>query len=361
MTQFPIQRTTQHKPVPEDVSTSFGGSFSDHMFVMEYDAPQGWHDPRIVPFGSLSLHPSCSAIQYSQSIFDGFKGYHCGPGDIRLFRPQAHFARFNRSAERLCMPPLDPALALQAVQSLVDVDRAWVPQAPGTAIYVRPTMIGTEGFMSVRPANAYLFVMFLSPVGAYYAEGAKPVRIKVATEHVRAAAWGGVGFAKTGGNYAASLMAAKQAHEEGFTQVLWLDSTHRRFIEEVGTMNIMAKIDGEIVTPPLGDSILAGITRDTVLTLMRDWGLNVSERPLAIDEVVAASEAGTLEEMWGTGTAAVVSPVGELSYKGRPIVINHREVGETTKRLLQAVTDLQYGMAQDKYGWSVKVPETQPA
>jgi branched-chain amino acid aminotransferase len=325
------------------------------MFAMNYDAPQGWHDPRIVPFAPVAMHPSSSAIQYGQSIFDGFKGYDCGNAGIRLFRPQAHFARFNRSAERLCMPAIDPGLALQAVRSLIEVDRAWVPSQPGTAIYVRPTMIGTEGFMSVRPANSYLFLMFLSPVGAYYAEGAKPVRIMVATEHVRAASWGGVGFAKTGGNYAASLMAAKQAHEQGFTQVLWLDSTHRRYIEEVGTMNIMAKISGEVITPPLGDSILAGVTRDTTLTLMRDWGMRVSERPLAIDEVVAASEAGTLEEMWGTGTAAVVSPVGELSYKGQSIVINNGETGEVTKRLLQAITELQYAQAPDTHGWSVPV------
>ena len=301
-----LQRAAEARPVPDTVP-QFGSSFTDHMFVMEYHEGQGWHDPRIVPYGSFDLSPATSMLHYGQAIFDGLKGFHGDDGQLRLFRPAAHAARMNRSAAQLCIPPLDPELVVQSFLRLVDVDRRWVPKARGTAIYLRPTVIASEAFISVRPAKSYLYYLILSPVGAYYAEGHDAVSL-LATEEFTRAAPGGLGSAKTPANYAASLRAAEHAKQAGFTQVLWLDGVERRWLEEVGTMNLMVKIGGRIRTPPLGGTILAGITRDSVLTLLRDWGMEVAEAPISIEELVAGANDGTLEEVWGTGTAAVVSP-----------------------------------------------------
>lgn len=356
MREIPVRLTDRPKTLPADVSKSFGDAFSDHMFRMDFDRKRGWHDARIEPFGPLSLHPSAAVIQYAQTIFDGSKGYRRADGGIQLFRPRAHVERLNRSAARMCMPAVDPEMALEAMLRLTRIDSRWVPHAAGTAIYVRQTMIGTEGLMVVRPADTYTYTIFLSPVGSYYAQGAGPVRILATEARVRAAAQGGIGAAKAGANYAASLQAGVEAHEAGFSQVLWLDSVERRYLEEVGTMNIFVKIDGKVITPPLGDSILAGVTRDSALTLMRDWGLEPEERPVDIHDVMAAGRDGRLEEMWGVGTAAVVSPVGELSYRGESITIDGGRTGPVVRRLFEGITALQYGTAPDLYGWTVELP-----
>ena len=349
-----LQRTATPRPVPTDLP-GFGTSFSDHMFVMDYHEGQGWHDPRIVPYGSFDLSPATSMLHYAQAVFDGLKGFRGDDGQIRLFRPDAHAARLNRSAAQLCIPALDPEMVAQSFLRLVDVDRAWVPSARGTAIYVRPTVIATEAFISVRPAKSYRYFTILSPVGAYYAEGNEPVSL-LATEEFTRAAPGGLGAAKTPANYAASLMAAEHANQAGFTQVLWLDGVERRWLEEVGTMNLMVKIGGQVRTPPLGGTILAGITRDSALTLMRDWGLDVAEAPISIEELVGAVRDGTLEEMWGTGTAAVVSPVGMFGYRGERFQVADGRAGKLTQRLYEAITAIQYGAAPDPHGWTVPVP-----
>jgi branched-chain amino acid aminotransferase len=324
------------------------------MFVANFEEEKGWYDPRVEPYAPLSLDPATSVLHYAQSVFDGLKAFRGKDGKVRLFRPQKHVDRLNTSARRLCIPPLDPDLALASLTTLVGVDRDWVPGTVGTSLYVRPTIIASEPFLGVRPSKSYIYFVILSPVGAYYPEGMNPVKILVVDKYVRAVE-GGVGGAKTAGNYAASLYASEEAKHAGFTQVLWLDGVHRKYIDEVGTMNIMVKIGDEIVTPPLTGTILPGVTRDSALTLMRDWGLRVSERQISIDEVVQAHRRGALDEVWGTGTAAVISPVGELAYKGERMVINRGKIGAVTQRLYDAIVDVQYGRAPDPRGWTVEV------
>jgi branched-chain amino acid aminotransferase len=293
---------------------SFGTVFSDHIFLLDYDDAKGWHSPRIEPYAAFSMDPASSVLHYAQAVFDGLKAFRGKDGRIRLFRPRKHAERLNRSCERLCIPELDVEMVLESFRSLIAVDHAWVPSKPGTALYLRPTVIASEAFLGVRPARTYRYFLILSPVGPYYAEGMNPVKILASDQYVRAVR-GGTGEAKTAANYAASLYGAEVAKKAGYTQVLWLDGVEHKYLDEVGTMNIMVKIGDEIITPPLNGTILAGVTRDSVLGLMRDWGLKVSERPISIDEVLAASKDGSLQEMWGTGTAAVVSPVGELGFK----------------------------------------------
>lgn len=353
--QFRIQRTTSPKPARAANETpAFGTVFTDHMCLIDFHEGKGWHDARIVPYGSMPADPAATVLHYGQAIFDGLKGFRGHDGVIRLFRPRAHAERLNRSAERLCIPALDVDTVVETFVRLVDLDRDWVPSAPGTAIYLRPTVIANENYLGVRPAHAYTYFLILSPVGAYYAEGTAPVAILVEDELVRAAP-GGLGAAKTPANYAASLLAAERAKKKGYTQVLWLDAVHRKYLEEVGTMNIMVKIAGEVITPPLSDSILAGVTRDSVLTLLKDWGVKASERPVSIDDVAEAAAKGTLEEMWGTGTAAVVSPVGRLGYKGKDITIHGGKTGPLTQKLYDAITAIQYGKAPDPHGWTMPV------
>jgi branched-chain amino acid aminotransferase len=349
-----ITRTATPKQKPKDSDLGFGTVFTDHMFVADFQEEKGWYDPRIEPYGPFSLDPATAVLHYAQAVFDGLKAFRGTDGVVRLFRPQRHLERLNQSAERLCIPPLDPELALRSLVMLVGMEKDWVPSRVGTALYVRPTIIASEPFLGVRPAKSYIYFVILSPVGAYYAEGMNPVKILVVDKYVRAVE-GGVGAAKTGVNYAASLYAAEEAKHAGFTQVLWLDGLHRKYIDEVGTMNIMVKIGDEVITPPLGGTILAGVTRDSTLTLMREWGLPVSERPIAIDEVIEAAERGTLREVWGTGTAAVISPVGELAYKNRRIVINGGRIGELTQRLYDTIVSIQYAEAPDTHGWTVAV------
>ena len=349
-----ISRATTKKPKPKDSELTFGTVFTDHMFVLDFQEEKGWYDPRVEPYGPFPLDPAAAVLHYAQAVFDGLKAFRGRDGQVRLFRPQKHVERLIQSSQRLCIPPLDPDLALKSLVTLVGIEKDWVPSTVGTSLYVRPTIIASEPFLGVRPAKSYIYYVILSPVGAYYPEGINPVKILVVDKYVRAVE-GGVGAAKTGVNYAASLYAAEEAKHAGFTQVLWLDGRERKYIDEVGTMNIMIKIGDEIVTPPLSGTILAGVTRDSALTLMRDWGLRVSERPVTIDEVAAAARKGTLEEVWGTGTAAVISPVGELAYKGERLVINGGRIGTLTQKLYDAIVGIQYGTAPDTRGWTIPV------
>lgn len=350
MTDIATTLTTAPKQPPADETLSFGKVFTDHMFLMNYEAGKGWHDPRIVPYGPFILDPATCVLHYGQGIFDGLKAFRGQDGQIRLFRAADHARRMNRSAGYLCIPELDPAMVEQSIRALVEVDQRWVPSRPGTSLYIRPTIISTETFLGVHPSSSYLYYVIVGPVGAYYKEGMNPVSIFASDTHVRAVK-GGLGAAKTAGNYAASLYGAEEAQKAGYTQVLWLDGVEHKYLDEVGTMNIMLKIGDEVITPPLNGTILAGITRDSVLTLLRDWGLRVSERPIAIDEVCAAARAGTLE-MWGTGTAAVISPVGKLGYKGERYVINGGQTGALTRQLYDTIVGIQYGAAPDPHGWA---------
>ncbi|MBI2198175.1 MAG: branched-chain amino acid aminotransferase [Candidatus Rokubacteria bacterium] len=349
-----ITKAPTLKKKPKDSDLGFGIIFTDHMFVANFQEEKGWYDPRVEPYAPIPLDPAAAVLHYAQAVFDGLKAFRGVDGKLRLFRPQKHVERLNNSARRMCIPPLDPELALQSIVTVVRTDGEWVPRMLGTSLYIRPTIIASEAFLGVRPARSYIYFVILSPVGAYYPEGMAPVKIRVEERYVRAVE-GGLGGAKTGANYAASLMAGEDAKHQGFTQVLWLDGVHRRYIDEVGTMNIMVKIGDEVITPPLTGTVLPGVTRDSVLTLLRDWGLRASERQVGIDEVMAAHRAGTLAEVWGTGTAAVISPVGELAYKGEELVINGRKIGPLTQRLYDAIVGIQYGQAPDPHGWTLEV------
>ena len=338
------------KALPEPQNLGFGIHFSDHMFIMDYLEGRGWHSPRIVPYGHFSLDPAAVVLHYGQAIFEGLKAYRGVDGKIRLFRPRDNMKRMNRSAWRMCMPEVDEEFLLEAIKELVRTDARWVPEEKGTSLYIRPFMIATEAFLGVRPAKEYILSVILSPVGAYYAEGFNPVKIFVTDKFVRAAK-GGVGEAKTAGNYAASLMASEEAKELGFTQVLWLDCAERRYIEEVGTMNIFFLFDEALVTPALSGSILPGITRDSVMKLAASWGIKVEERPITIDEVIERAQSGELKECFGSGTAAVISPVASLYYKGKSYEINGGKTGELAQRLFDELTAIQYGEKEEDFGW----------
>jgi branched-chain amino acid aminotransferase len=353
-TTIPVTRTTSPKAKPRDEELGFGRYFTDHMFLMEATADQGWHNPRVVPYGPLTLEPSAAVLHYSQEIFEGLKAYRSPRDTVLLFRPDKNAARLNHSCERMCMPKMEEHLFLSAIKSVVATDRDWVPRAPGTSLYIRPAMIATEPFLGVRPSQSYLFFVILSPVGAYYAEGFNPVKILVEDHYVRAVR-GGTGDAKTGGNYAASLAAAEEAHHKGYTQVLWLDGVERKYVEEVGSMNIAFVIDNELVTPSLNGSTLAGITRDTVLQLARDWGIRVAERQISIDEVFTAVKNGRLSEVFGMGTAAVISPVCELAYKEEKLAIGDGTVGPLAQRLFDDISAIQRGLKPDPHGWMMEI------
>ncbi|MDB5415726.1 MAG: branched-chain amino acid aminotransferase [Rubritepida sp.] len=357
MTDFPTTLTRNPLPRPADATLSFGKVMTDHMFMMNYVEGKGWHDPRVVPYGPLSMDPATQVLHYGQAIFDGLKAFRGPDGQIRLFRAQRHAERLNKSAKALCIPELDADLVRRSFEAIVSVDNEWVPHAMGTSLYIRPTVIATDVMLGVHPSSTYTYFVICSPVGAYYKEGVKPIRILVSDTRVRAVQ-GGLGEAKTAANYAASLSAQMEAHAAGYTQVLWLDGVERKYIDEVGTMNIMMQIGDEVITPPLAGTILDGVTRNSCLALMRDWGLNVSERKISIDEVMQAGRDGTLREMWGTGTAAVVSPVGELGYKGEKISIGNGHTGMLTQKLYDAIVGIQYGTQADPHGWTsvVKVP-----
>jgi branched-chain amino acid aminotransferase len=346
--------TTGQKPYVKDSELGFGQYTTDHMFLLDYTEDKGWHNARIVPYQPLQLDPTAMVLHYNQEIFEGLKAYHLDNGGVALFRPEANIARMNASARRMVMPELDSDLFMQAMQELVQIDKDWVPTSPGTSLYIRPTMIATEAALGVRPATQYLFFIVASPVGAYYPEGFNPTRIFVSSEYVRATP-GGSGEAKTSGNYGPTLLALKEAKAKGYTQVLWLDARERKYIEEVGTSNIFFLIDDELVTPPLGGTILQGITRDSVIQLAQHWGVKVSERPVTIDEIVRGCENGSVKEIFATGTAAVISPVGEIGYRDHDYQVADGQVGELSQTLYKELTSIQYGHRDDPFGWHVRV------
>ncbi len=342
------------KEKPDQDNLGFGQYFTDHMFVMKWNREQGWHDAEIKPYGDFNLDPAAMVFHYGQAIFEGLKAYRGQDGSILMFRPQDNLERLNKSAVRMCMPRIPVDKVLQAMKGLVYLDRDWIPESEGAALYLRPTMVATEAALGLRPSDEYLFFIIKSPVGAYYSEGFNPTRIYVEETYVRAVP-GGVGEAKTAGNYAASVKALTEAQHKGYTQVLWLDAIEHKYIEEVGTSNIFFVINDELVTPPLGGTILAGITRDSVLQLARDWSITTDERRITIDEVVAAAKDGTLTEAFGAGTAAVISPVGEFCYKGKSIMVNNGKTGELSQRLFDGIQALQRGMMPDPHNWLVRV------
>lgn len=349
-----VTKTTNPKEKPQMENLPFGKYFSDHMFMMNYDEGQGWHDPRIVPYAPLELDPSAMVFHYAQEVFEGLKAYKDKQGHVRLFRPDKNFARLNVSNERLAIPQIDEELCLEGLKQLVELDRDWIPEQEGASLYIRPFIIATDPYLGVRPSESYLFLIICSPSGLYYPEGLAPVKIYVEDSYVRAVR-GGTGFTKTGGNYAGSIRAQVIAHEKGYSQVLWLDGVEQKYIEEVGSMNIFFKIDGEVVTPALNGSILSGITRMSTIELLKKWGIPVSEKRISIQEVADAYDAGKLEECFGTGTAAIISPVGELRWEDKVMHINNNQIGEVTQRIFNAITDIQTGDAEDEMNWVVKV------
>ena len=355
MLDIKITKTTEPKQKPaKDQSLGFGKIFTDHMFVMNYTEGQGWHDPRIVPFQNISLSPAAMVYHYGQEMFEGLKAYKGDNDEVYLFRPDMNAKRTNVTNERLCIPSIPEEDFVQAVKAVVDIDRDWIPTTPGTSLYVRPFIIATDEFLGVAPSHTYLFMVILSPSGAYYSSGLAPVGIWIEDEYVRAVR-GGMGFAKTGGNYAASLIGQVKAHNEDYSQVLWLDGIERKYIEEVGSMNIFFKIDGKVVTPVLNGSILPGITRNSTIQLCKEWGYDVEERRISVDELIEAQKSGKLEEVFGTGTAAVISPVGKLRYVDDVMLINNGEIGELSQKLYDTMTGIQYGKLEDKFGWRVTV------
>lgn len=346
---YEIAERESNVEIPEKLI--FGRTFTDHVFEMDYDeALGGWHSPTIKKRTKLELSPAAMVLHYGQSIFEGLKAYKHEDGRIALFRPEKNIERLNNSAIRMCIPHVDPKLVLEAMLELVKLEQNWIPTLPGHALYIRPVVFATDPFLGVKPASNFKLVILLSPVGPYYPEGFKPVPILATDEYVRAVRKG-VGDCKTAGNYAASLAAQREAIKQGYTQVLWLDAIHLRFLEEVGTMNIFVKFKNEIATPNLTGSILPGITRLSVLQILRDWGMNVHERMIGIDEIVGRYENGSLEEMFGTGTAAVISCVGRLKYKNKILKMCEDVGGDFSKKLYDEITGIQYGRIEDRYNW----------
>lgn len=332
----------------------FGEVFSDHMFSMDYENGE-WINQRIEPYGKIEFEPAMCTLHYAQAVFEGLKAFHVRDGSINIFRPEKNLERMNRSNERMCMPTIDQDMFFDAMTELIKLERDWIPKDTGHSLYIRPFIFGTENFLGVHPSSTYRFMIILSPVGAYYKEGFNPVSLLVPEEYVRAVK-GGVGEAKTAGNYAASLLPAEIAQKKGFTQVLWLDGEHHKYIDEVGTMNIFFVIDDEVITPPLEGSILPGVTRDTALDLTKSWGMKVNERRISIDELIRSSKEGRLQEVFGTGTAAVISPVDEIQYRDTNININHGQIGPIARRLFDEISGIQYGEIPDTHGWIYNIP-----
>jgi branched-chain amino acid aminotransferase len=345
-----INRAAKLKDHPAGSALGFGTHFTDHMFNMDYNPEKGWHNPRIEPYGPMQMDPATMVLHYGQAIFEGLKAYRTESGEIQLFRPKDNLHRLNRSGNMLCMPAVDEEFVLKALIELLKIDKSWVPSEPGTSLYIRPTIIATDPYIGLRSSNTYRFFIILSPVGAYYPEGFNPVKIWVTTNYVRAVR-GGVGTAKTAGNYAASLYATELAHKDGYTQVLWLDGVELKYVEEVGSMNIFFVIGDELITPELNRSILSGVTRDSVIQLARSWNIKVVERKISIDEVYEAQKQGELKEVFGSGTAAVISPVGNIKFDGAEITISDGKVGPLTARLFDELMNIQYGKAKDPFNW----------
>lgn len=354
MLNIKFTKTQCPKEKPDENNLVFGTVFADYMFVMDYHEGEGWVNPEIKPYGEFLISPSAMVLHYGQEMFEGLKAYKTPDGGVLLFRPDKNIERANNSNDRLCIPKLNPEDFLQALKEVVIANEDWIPSSEGTSLYIRPFVIAMDPFLGVRPSDWYRFMIICSPVGAYYKEGINPVKIFIEDEYVRAVK-GGIGEAKTGGNYVASIKSQVKAHDGGYSQVLWLDGVHRKYIEEVGAMNIFFKIDGVVTTPMLNGSILPGVTRDSVLALCREWGIPTSERRISIEEIKEAYEAGKLEEVFGTGTAAVISPVGELLYEGLHMQINNGKIGEISQKLYDTITGIQKGIIEGPEGWSVKV------
>lgn len=349
-----VEKTKNPKVKPASDHLVFGNTFSDHMFICDYSPEKGWHDARIVPYQNLSVSPANMTFHYGQSIFEGLKAYKTADKKVHLFRPIENIRRLNASCVRMCIPPIDEKFGVDAIKKLVDVDRDWIPEEDGTSLYIRPFIIATDPHLGVRPSNTYSFIIITGPVGAYYKEGINPVKIYVESNYVRAVI-GGLGEAKAAANYAASLKAQVEAKEKGYTQVLWLDGIEKKYIEEVGTMNVFFIIGNEVVTPKLTGSILPGITRKSSVELLKSWGYTVNERRITIQEVYDAHANGQLKEVFGTGTAAVISPVGELNWNGNAITISDGKIGPVSHRLYDTMTGIQYGKLPDPFGWIVNV------
>ena len=347
---FALHLATKRGRRPPDGELVFGRVFTDHMALVDYDDGRGWFDPRVVPYGPLSLDPAAAVLHYAQEMFDGLKAYRGVDDQDQVLPPRPALSPPARRRDRLCIPPVDESLARAAIMALVSADRDWVPATAGTSLYIRPSVIATEPFLGVRPAKRYTFFVIASPVGAYRGEAFSPARILVEDKYVRSAV-GGLGGVKAGANYIASLRAAEDAKARGYSQVLWTDAQEHTYLEEVGTMNMVVRIGDEVVTPPLGGSILDGVTRDSVMTLLREWKLQVSERPLGMEEIVSAHRAGSLREIFGCGTAAVITPVSALGWKGEDLVVSGGEPGEIARRLFEAIGAVQYGRAPDPHGW----------
>ena len=349
-----VESTTRPKERPVDKDLTFGRVFTDHMALLDYEQGRGWLDPRIVPYGPFSFDPAAAVLHYGQEMFDGLKAFRGVDGKVRLFRVERHCRRMSDGAARLCMPAIDVALAQSLITGLVRQDAAWVPSTSGTALYIRPTLVATEPFLGVRPSHRYLFFVIASPVGAYHGTGFAPARIWIEDSFVRAAP-GGLGAVKAGANYVASLLAAEEAKKRGYDQVLWTDAAAHGQLEEVGTMNLMAVIGDELITPALDGTILGGITRDSVLTLARAWGVKAAERHISVQELLSAQRSGALKEVFGCGTAAVITPVGELAWKGEKLVINGGQPGPLATRFFEAITAIQYARQPDPHGWTTLV------
>lgn len=354
MLDISITKTTSPKSKPDATKLGFGKYFTDHMLIVDYTSQKGWHDARIVPFDNLSMHPASTVFHYGAEIFEGMKAYRTESGEVQMFRPLENIKRLNNSAERLCLPELDEQFALKALNELVKLDQDWVPSEKGTSLYLRPFLFGNDPFLGLHTIDRSMFVVIASPVGNYYAEGLNPVKITIEAHDVRAVR-GGTGYAKCGGNYAASNRAAAKAAEKGYSQVLWLDGVHRKYIEEVGSMNVMFKIDGKVYTPKLTGSVLPGITRKSIIELLRDWDYEVIEKEISVDELFEAASQGKLEEAWGTGTAAVVSPIGLFNYEGNDYIVSDNKIGELTAKLYDELTGIQWGRKEDKNNWCYKV------
>lgn len=351
--KFTKAETLKQKPNPDD-SLGFGHIFTDYMLVMPYDKGQGWHDPEIRPYGNIELSPAAMCLHYGQTVFEGLKAYRTAEGKVQLFRPDENFKRLNVSNERLVIPELPEELAMQCLMELLHVEKDWVPAKDGESLYIRPYIFACDPYLGVKPGEHYLFMIILSPSGAYYASGLDPVNIYVESKYVRAVR-GGMGFAKTGGNYAASLIGQDEAHKQNYSQVLWLDGVEQKYIEEVGAMNIFFVIDGEVVTPMLQGSILPGITRKSAIEVCRSKGIKVTERRITIQEIADAYDAGKLNEVFGTGTAAVISPVGHLKWNDKVMEINDNKIGTISQMLYDTMTGIQWGKIEDTFGWTVEV------
>jgi branched-chain amino acid aminotransferase len=351
-----LQLSLARKQRPDESQLGFGRVFTDHMFLMDHERGQGWKNPRVVPHGPLSLDPATAVFHYGQAMFEGMKAFRAPDGRVRMFRPERHCERMAEGAPRLCLPAPDPAFMQEALATLIGVDHDWAPRTPDGALYIRPTIIATDPVLGVKASSRYLFFAIVSPVGPYHPDGFKPLRIWVEDRHTRAAP-GGLGAVKASANYVASLLASEEARARGYAQVLWLDALSHQSIEEVGTMNVFVRIGDEVITPPLEGTILGGVTRDSVLTLLRSWGVQASERRLTMGDLLAAQAQGALKEVFGCGTATVIAPIGELGYGDRTITIGQGRVGELSQRLFDTLDGIQHGRLPDSFGWMVEVPK----